>query len=172
MHGESRTAGLKEKAIEEFKMFWVVAAFLALMFCAFTAYRRLILTEFGISYLHYGAGLIEALLVAKVILIGQALGVGKRFEHRPLIVAALFKALLYGAFVAAFAVAEHWIEALVHGKDPASVWRGFVGLGKDEILARMLVVIVAFIPFFALWETRRALGEGKLLALLLQHRAS
>jgi hypothetical protein len=171
IHGENKTVGLKEKAIEEFKVFWVVAAFLALMFGAFTTYRRLILTEFGISYVHYGAGLIEALIVAKVILIGQALGIGKRFEHGPLIVAAVFKALLYGALVAAFAVAEHWIEALVHGKDLASVWRGFVGLGKDEILARMLMVIVAFIPFFALWETNRVLGEGKLSALLSQDRS-
>lgn len=172
MHGESRTAGLKEKAIEEFKVFWVVAAFLALMFGAFTTYRRLILTEYGIGYVHYGAGLIEALIVAKVILLGQAVGVGKRFERGPVIVAALFKALMYGALVAAFAVVEHWVEALVHGKDLASVWRGFVGLGKDEILARMLMVIVAFLPFFAFWETNRALGEGKLLALLLQRRAS
>ena len=59
MHGENKTVGLKEKAIEEFKVFWVVAAFLALMFGAFTTYRRLILTEFGISYVHYGAGLIR-----------------------------------------------------------------------------------------------------------------
>jgi len=170
MHDESHTAPFKERAIEEFKVFWVVAAFLALMFGAFTTYRRLILSEFGISYLHYGVALIEALVVAKVILIGQALGIGKRFERGPLIVAALVKAVLYGAFVAAFSVLEHWIEALVHGKDLASVWHEFAGLGKDEILARMLMVIVAFIPFFALWEVDVALGKGKLLALLLQRR--
>jgi hypothetical protein len=170
MHDESHKAPLKERAIEEFKVFWIVAAFLALMFGAFTSYRRLILSEFGISYLHYGIGLIEALVVAKVILIGQALGVGKRFERGPLIVAALVKAVLYGAFVAAFAVLEHWIGALVHGKDLASVWQEFAGLGKDEILARMLMVIVAFIPFFAFWEADSALGKGKLLALLLQRR--
>jgi hypothetical protein len=115
--------------------------------------------------------LIEALIVAKVILIGQALGIGKRFEQRPIIVAALFKALLYGALVAAFAVVEHWVEGLVHGKDVASVGRGFVALGKDEILSRILMVIVAFIPFFALWETNRALGKGERLDLLLSRRS-
>jgi hypothetical protein len=152
-------------------VFWVIAAFLGLMFCAFITYRRLILAEFGVSYVHYGAGLIEALIVAKVILIGQALGVGKRFERGPLIVAALFKAVAYGALVAVFGVLEHWIEGLAHGKNLESVWRGFVELGKDEILARMLAVIVAFIPFFAFWESNRVLGENKLFALLLRKQA-
>ena len=170
MTSENQAVGLKEKAIEEFKAFWVVAAFLALMFCAFNAYRRLILTEFGISYVNYGAGLVEALIVAKVILIGEALGLGRRLETGPLLVAAAFKALLYGALVAVFAAVEHWIEGLVHGKDLASIWRGFIGLGKDEILARMLMVVVAFIPFFALWETNRALGKGKLFALMFRSR--
>jgi hypothetical protein len=171
MQSEKKGVGLKEKAIEEFKVFWVVATFLALMFCSFTVYRRLILTEFGISYVHYGAGLIEALIVAKVILIGQALGLGKRFENGPLIVAALFKAVLYGAFVALFAVLEHVIEGFVHGKDLSAIWQSLIGLGKDEILARTLMVVVAFIPFFAFWETNRVLGEGKLFALFSQRRS-
>jgi hypothetical protein len=161
---------LKEKAIEEFKVYWVVAAFLALMFCAFITYRRLILTEFGVSYLHYGAGLVQALIVAKVILIGQALGVGSRIGRAPLIVAALVKAVIYGLLVAVFAAAEHWIEGVAHGKDLPTIWRGFIALGKDEILARMLVVIVAFIPFFALWMASEAVGGHRLLGLLLRRQ--
>ena len=168
MSNESKLGRIKERSIVEFKTFWIVATFLALMFCAFTTYRRLILTEFGISYLHYGAGLIEALIVAKVILVGQALGAGKRFENRPLLVTAFVKALIYGALVGAFAVLEHCIEGLMHGKDLVGVWRGLVGLGKDEILARTLVVIVAFVPFFAFWEAGRAMGKGSLLAVLLR----
>jgi hypothetical protein len=61
MRSESRTAAFKAKAMEELKVFWVVAVFLALMFGAFTAYRRLILQEFGISYLHYGASIVVIL---------------------------------------------------------------------------------------------------------------
>ena len=57
MQSEKKAAGLKEKAIEELKVCWVIAVFLALMFGAFTTYRRLILTEFGITYVHYGIAL-------------------------------------------------------------------------------------------------------------------
>jgi hypothetical protein len=93
---EKRSSRLKEKAIEEFKMFWAIAIYLALMLVAFTSYRRLIPSESGISYLHYGTGVIEALILAKVILIGQALGLGKRFENAPLYVSVLFKAAVFG----------------------------------------------------------------------------
>ncbi len=168
----NKEIGLKEKAVRELKVYWIVSLFLAFVFCAFTLYRRLILTEFGITYTHYGAGLIEALIIAKVILIGQAFGLGKRLENGPLIVAALFKAVLYGALVAVFAVLEHLIEGFAHGKDWESIVRGLLGLGKDEILARTLMVIVTFIPFFAFWETNRVLGEGRLYALFFQRRAS
>ena len=50
-------------------------------------------------------------------------------------------------------------------------WQSFVGIGKDEILARTLMVVVTFIPFFCFWETNRALGPGKLFALFFQRRA-
>jgi hypothetical protein len=50
------------------------------------------------------------------------------------------------------------------------VWQQLMGLGKDEILARVLVMIVAFIPFFAFWEANEAMGEGRLLKLLLLER--
>jgi hypothetical protein len=162
---------LKEKAIEEFKVFWIVALFLAVVFCTFTLYRRLILREVGVSYFHYGAGVVQALIIAKIILIGQAFGLGKRFEEGPLIIAAVFKAVLYGVLVAIFAVLEHLIDGLIHGKDAAMVWQELLGLGKDEILARTLMVIVTFVPFFAFWETGRVLGEGKLLAMFFRRRA-
>jgi len=162
--------GLKEKAIEEFKVFWIVALFLAFVFCAFTLYRRLILTEVGVSYFHYGAGVIQALIIAKIILIGQAFGLGKRFEEGPLIIAAVFKAVLYGVLVAIFAVLEHLTDGLIHGKNMEAVWQELLGLGKDEILARTLMVIVTFVPFFAFWETDRVLGEGKLFAMFFQRR--
>ena len=35
----------------------------------------------------------------------------------------------------------------------------------DELLARTLVVLVAFVPFFAFGEIARVLGEGKLSEL-------
>src|SRR5215831_16851712 len=93
---EHQISRVREKIEEELRLFWFVFAFLALMFSAFLTYRRLISSESGITYLHYGAGLIKAAIVAKIILIGQALKVGRRVESQPLIVVVLVKSVLYG----------------------------------------------------------------------------
>lgn len=44
--------------------------------------------------------------------------------------------------------------------------------GRDEILAKTLVVIVTFIPFFGFWEIDRVLGHGKLSELFFHKRTA
>ncbi len=170
MHATTRH--LKEKAIEEFRLYLIVFAYLALMLGAFTTYRRLILAQAGITYAHYGAGIIEAAVVAKVILIGQALGVGKRLETQPVLVSVFVKSILYALLVAAFGVVEHLIEGLWHGGGWSAAMRNLLVLGPHELLARAMVVIVSFLPFFALWEVGRVLGPGKLNEIFLSRRQS
>ena len=166
MAGEaSQHVSLKERAIEELKVFWLITLYLALFLGSFTVYRRLILKEFGVAYLHYGFALIEALIIAKVILIGQALGLGKRFEGKPLILSVIFKSVLFGLLVALFGVLEHVVEGLVHKEDWASILRHLGDLGMYEILARVIMLIVAFVPFFAFWEIGRVIGPRKIAAL-------
>jgi hypothetical protein len=164
------SASLKLKAIEEFKIFWAIAIYLAVMLGAFASYRRFVLSESGISYLHYGGAVVEALILAKVILIGQALGLGKRVEGAPLIVSAIFKSLIFGVFVALFGILEHAIEGLLHHHAWNQIVHELFSTGREEILARTVVMIVTFIPFFAFWEIDRVLGKGKLVALFFRTR--
>jgi hypothetical protein len=165
-------ASLKEKAAEEFKLFWIIALYLAVFLGSFTVYRRLILEEFGVAYLHYGFALIEALIIAKVILIGQAFGLGKRFERAPLILSVLYKSILFGVFVFLFGILEHVVEALIHKSGWAGFVHGVAELGLYELLARMVMLIVAFVPFFAFWEVGRVLGPGRLSELFFSRRGA
>ena len=157
-----KKARLKEKAAEEFRLFWMIAAYLAAFFVAFLTYRRLISREFGISTFHYGTALLEAMIIAKVILIGKAMGLGKKEVRRSVAFKVLQSSLVYGALVAAFAVLEHVVEGMVHGKTLAASLEAFWDTGVFEILGRGLVVFVAFLPFFAFWELGSLTGETKL----------
>lgn len=170
MQRDRSSSSLKEKAKEEFKKFWAIAIFLALMFSAFYTYRRLTLSESGVTYLHYGIGIIEALILAKVILVGQALRLGRRFEDEPLIVSVLVKTLFFAIFVAVFSVIEHVIEGLVHHETWDVIAHHLFTAGRDEIFAKTLMMMITFIPFFAFWETDRVLGQGKLFALFFHKR--
>jgi hypothetical protein len=169
---EPSSTSLKEKAKEEFKKFWAIAIYLGLVFGAFAWSRRLILAESGISYVHYGGAVIEALILAKVILIGQTLKLGQRSEDEPLIVSVLLKSVMFALFVALFSGVEHLVEGLIHRETWDSIVRGLVANGRNEVIARILAVLVTFIPFFAFLETDRVLGEGKLFALFFRKRAA
>ncbi len=165
---EDKKAALKEKAKEEFRLMLLITAFLAAVFVAFLTYRRLISREFGVTSFHYGFALIEALIVAKVILIGKALGIAKKASGRALIYSALRASVFYAVLVGIFAVLEHIVEGLLHHKTLAASIQELLDQGVYEILGRTLVLFVAFIPFFALWELDRVLGERKLFDLFFR----
>ena len=158
-------ASLKEKAKEELRQFWIIAIYLAIFFSAFTLYRRMVLAEFGVTYLHYGTGLIEALIIAKIVLIGKALGLDKQRDRGPLILTVVFKAFLFSLLTIAFGVLEHIVEGLIHRKDWATIMRDLLAARGPELFARMIMLFVSFLPFFAFWEIGAYLGPHKLIGM-------
>ena len=170
MERNARVAGLKERAIEELKLFWIIALYLWVFLGSFTIYRRLIVAETGATYLHYGMALIEALIVAKVILIGRMFGFTRRFEDKPLIVPVLYKSFLFGLLVLLFGVVEHLVEGWVHKEGLVGGVHDISDIGAYELGARMLMLIVAFVPFFAFAELGRVLGAQKLSAMFFSKR--
>ena len=165
-----RKAKLKEKAAEELRLLALITAYLAAFFAAFLTYRRLISREFGVSTFHYGFALIEALIIAKVILIGKALGLEKTDSRRTVAFSVLRASVLYALLVGVFAILEHIVEGLVHGKTLAASFDAFLDQGVWEILGRTLVLFVAFIPFFAFWELGRLTGDRKLFDIFFRKR--
>jgi hypothetical protein len=154
--------GLKDRALEELKVFLVSALYLWMFLGSFTVYRRLVLAETGVTYLHYGFALIEALIIAKVILIGRMFGLSRRFEDKPLIVPVFYKSILFGVFVFLFGIVEHLVEGWVHER---GLLAGLHDVSAYEIGARALMLIVSFVPFFAFWEIGRVLGTRKLAVM-------
>ena len=170
MNGDEKRSGVKEKLIHEVKEMLVIFVYLALFFCVFITYRRLVMKEIGISYFHYGFALIKALVLAKVILVGQYVRFANVFDDRPLIIPTLYKVILFSLFALAFEVLEHVIGGFLHGKDVVVAFHEMMSAGWDELLARILVMLVAFIPLFAFTETARVLGEGKMRDLFVHKR--
>lgn len=153
--------------------YFVTFAYLLLFFGSFAWYQRLILGAYQITFLHYGMAIIQALVLAKVVLIGRALNVSfGLFKDRPLIVPTLYKAFVFTVFVALFALIEKTVGGLLHGEGFAGGVEELQKMGRNELLARSLVVFTAFLPFFAFEELERVLGEGKLRRLLFRGRSA
>lgn len=162
---EAERPSLKQRALEELKTYWVITLYLWLFLGSFAAYRKLILAETGVTYVHFGLALVQALIIAKVVLIGRVFGFSRRFEDGPLIWPVLYKSVLFSLLVMAFGVIEHLVEGWIHHKGALDGLREIAAIGADEIAARMLTLTVAFVPFFGFWELGRVLGMPKLVDL-------
>jgi hypothetical protein len=159
---DSAGPSMKTKAIHELKELAVIFVFLAFFFCALTTYSMLLLHAFQIKSSSYGFALINALVIAKVILIGDYAKVGRRLDSKPLIYSSLYNAFIYTLLVFAFHVVEEAIKRLIHGVAILSLPDE---IHFHELLARSIVVFCVFIPFFAFRELRRVLGENRFHAL-------
>ncbi len=158
----------KQKAREELRAFGFITLYLALFLGSFNAYRRLILAEQGVSTLNYGLALLEAMILAKIILLGDALKLGRSLERRSLLEVTVLKALLFSALAILFTLLERLIEALLHGSLEAGLAHRLLPHGPDEMLARLVMMVTTFLPFFAFWELRRLLGPHRLSGLFLR----
>ena len=163
-----KKVGWKQKLFHELIEYWINFVYLALFFGVFTAYRRLIMAEYQIGYQHYGIAVIKALVLAKVIMIGDFLRLGRRLEDKSLIFPTLYKSAVFSIWVAVFNVLEDVIKGLLHGTGLAGGFVELISKGKDELLAGCLVIFFAFIPFFAFKELGELLGESKIRGLFFR----
>jgi hypothetical protein len=147
---------LKEKAAHELAQFVAIFLYLAFFFCALATYSMLLLKDFNVSYFKYGFALINAFVIAKIILIGRYAHLGKKYEAKPLLQVAVYKAFFFTLLVFGFYVIEEVIGLLVHRENLASALHK---IGVDDLLGRSLVVFCTFITLFAFGELQRVLGE-------------
>ena|SRR5271167_726024 len=161
----AQKAELKQKAKHEAKELLYVFLYLAFFFCALATYSTLLLKEYEVPYWNYAFALINALVIAKVILIGQVMHLGERYEAKPLLVSAFWKALMYCLFALAFHFVEELIKHLIHGASMAEASRA---IRMEALLGHTLVVFCTFIPLFAFMEFRRVLGEERFYSLLFR----
>lgn len=162
---EGQPVSLKQRALAELKAYGVITLYLWLFLGCFTVYRRLILAETGVSYVHYGIALVEAMVIAKVVLIGRIFGFSRRFEDRPLIVPVIYKSIVFALLVMGFGIVEHLVDGWIHHRGLSDGLREIAAGGFYEIGARMLTLTVAFVPFFAFHELGRVLGRGRLAGM-------
>jgi len=167
MTNDPKRQGLRQRAKEELLEYVAISLYVCVFLGALLNYRRVVLAQVGISYAHYGYAFVEALILAKLILIGEAMHIGKSFERLPLAISAAYKSLVFGVFVLIFQVAELAVHNLVKGESMIPELTGLL-MRPSATLAHVLVVIMAFVPFFLLREAGRQLGEERLFGLLFR----
>jgi hypothetical protein len=162
---------LHQRLVHEFRSYLATAGFLAIFFVSLTTYRKLVLAEYAVGYFQFGYAIVEAMILAKVILIGEALHVGERFYDRPLMVSIVWKTVVFSLFTVLFMTLEHLLSALIHHRPPLAEL-SFRGAQGDEKLARLQLMLVSFLPYFAFRELGRAIGEKAMYDILFRAPAA
>ena len=155
----------KQKFLHEFNEYWMNVIYMALVFSAIIFYRRLVLAHYEIYLDDYFSGVIKALVIAKVVMIGAFLRISRKFEHKPLIFPVLYKAMLFTLWVMLFDIVEVFIRIFIH----IPVFMEAVNELKGHIdnlwLGGALLIFITFIPFFAFRELIRVFGAEKVKGL-------
>jgi len=157
----------KEKIKHELKEMLTLSLYLAFFFCAIAIYDMLLLRQYNVEYWTVAFALINALVITKVIMIGEYAKLGKRHEDKALLVSAVWKAFVFGLLVFAFHVVEEMIKRLIHGSDVA---KAATDIRFEQLAGRSIVVFCVFVPLFAWREFRRVMGEETFADLVFRSR--
>ena len=162
---------LKERIFKEIKSALVIAFYLWVYLTVSQLHRGIILAEHNIPY-SYAQGLIFAVInawvLAKFVLIGEGLGIGKSWHKRPLFYSILFKAAVFGVILKACQLIEAALSRMWRAKSFAA---GLPDLSLPAVMDGLAATVIAFvvlIPFFAAREFSRVLGKDEWQALLLR----
>jgi ABC-type multidrug transport system permease subunit len=143
---------------------------MAIVFSAVILYRRLILAQHGIILDDYFIGVIKAFIIAKVVMIGAFLGISRKFEHQPLIIPVLYKSILFTLMVMLFDIIEELIKGFIYNQDIFKSFEELQNHANAVWLGASLLIFFIFIPFFAVKELVRVMGNEKVQKLFFNKR--
>src|ERR1700751_5105599 len=110
----------KQRIAHEMQEFLVVCIFVAPFMLSFATYRIFVVGNAGSAFFIYASALVTALVLAKVILIGEIVSLGRRFEDKPLIFSTIYKGLIFAIFALLFHILEIMVRGMVAHKPLSS----------------------------------------------------
>ena len=165
-HTGVRRFDLRERALDEARRFAVMFVYLWVLFGLFVLNEKIILGQRGIGFSSHGFALVNALVLAKVMLLTEDLNLGRWMRRRPLIYPILFESLLFTVMFICFHVVEHLIVGRVERETIAASIPAIGGGGLAGVVSVAVILFVALIPFFAVRNVSRELGPGQLHAMM------
>jgi hypothetical protein len=164
------TSRLKRKAAHEAREFFIIFLYLFLVLSLFVVYKSVILAQYRIPFALHGLALINALALAKIMLVVEDLPVVDQFRDAPLIYPTVLKAFVFAVVLALFKVAEDAALGWFHGKSFHESVADIGGGSWKAIFTLSALLFVVLIPFCGFSELRRAFGGERLLGAFFRSR--
>ena len=152
--------------MREARRFAQMFAYLFAMFVLFRLHEYVVLAKHQISFTGWGFALVNALVLAKVMLVADDLRLGAWRGRGAPIYWMLLRSILFAIVFFVFDIAEKVLVGAFHGSSIAESLPTYGGGGLMGTVLVGIIVSVALIPFFAIEEISRAMGPGEFAKLL------
>lgn len=157
---------LKEKALEEMKKYAALTAYLWVLFFLLGLYRKVLLKENGIDPWTQSYAIVNALVFAKVMLLGEIINLGASLRNRMFIWVVLGRTALFTALLMAFHVIEEAIRAMIKGEPVAGSLLHLGGGSWLGVFVYAGLLFVMLLPLITFREMSFVLGKGVLWGIM------
>jgi hypothetical protein len=161
---------LRQRGVLELKEFAILAVYLYIALGAVILMKAAVLHDQGISFTLWGTAVVKAAVLAKFVLLGNALKVGERYTDRPLIWPTLHKVFALLVLLVVLTIIEEVVVGLFHHQSAAASFDELTGAKLQESIAGVVIMLVVLIPYCAFRVLGEALGEGRLARMFFVER--
>lgn len=161
---------LRQRTVHELKEFAILTLYLYITIGAVILMKGAVLHAEGIDFAPWGIAIVKAAVLAKFMLLGNALKIGERSRTAPLIWPTLHKAVGLLLLLLVLTIVEDAVVGLIHGQSIAASLAELLGPRLWETLANILIMLLVLIPYCAFRVLGEALGEGRLTRMFFVAR--
>jgi hypothetical protein len=156
--------------MHELKELVFISLYLYVTIGAVILIKTAVLHTQGIEFAPWGIAVVKAVVLAKFMLLGEAMKVGGRTTTGPLIWPTLSKALGLLVLLIIMTIIEEAVVGLFHRQSIAASLGELFGPRLEETLAGYVVMLMVLLPYCAFRVLEEALGEGRLARMFFVGR--
>jgi uncharacterized protein (DUF2062 family) len=161
---------LRQRAVHELKKLAILTAYLYVTLGAVILYKAAVLHGQGIGFVPWGLAAVKAVVLAKFLVIGGVMKIGRGYTDQPLIWPTLYKSCVFLGLLIVLTIIEEVVVGLFHHQSLAASLGELFGPRLQETLAGYLIMLLLLIPLAAIHVLNEALGEGKLARMFFVER--
>lgn len=162
---------MQEKAVEEFKAFAALSIYLYICIEAVVLFKGAVLRGAGVDYSIWGIAAVKAMLLAKFMLVGRALNVGKRYRNKPLIWPTLHHALMSLIILLILTTIEELLVGYFPSRTLGASLNHVVGPTFFQGIAICLIMFLILVPYSAYTCLGDVFGEREMFRLFFVDRS-
>lgn len=156
---------IKARLWDETRLMLWIFLYIFLFLTALAAYRAVLLGGKGAALSAIVQCFVEAMVIAKVMVIGNALRLGDHLPLRRRALRIVMRSFMFVVFTMLFSALEEWVVGLYHGHTTAQMIEQLREFGPRLVLARGVVLFIFYTPLFLIWEVCRIFGEARAIII-------